>query len=173
MGLQLRLGHGEPGPPRRRPRRLRSGVAREPHDRAPRLDPGHDVDVRGLQHGGLAGGDSRDPRRLPRRRPRRRSGRRPPHRPRPGPAPPPDPGQPRDPRFHRKDEAVRPGLGHDARRSDVGHGDSRHLRRQAGVRVEDPRPRLSVRGGRALVRDHLRLSYVFTRLLQRREALEF
>ena len=29
--------------------------------------------------------------------------------------------QPRDPRLHRQDEAVRAGLGHDARRTDVGH----------------------------------------------------
>jgi hypothetical protein len=61
-----------------------------------------------------------------------------------------------DPGLHRQDETVRAGLGHDARRSDVGHRDRRDLRRQAGVRVEDPRPGLPVGDRGDLVRDHLR-----------------
>src|SRR5262249_46583824 len=56
----------------------------------------------------------------------------------------------------RQDEAVRAGVGHDAGRPDVGHGDGRHLRGQARLRVEDARPGLSVRHRRHLVRDHLR-----------------
>ena len=64
--------------------------------------------------------------------------------------------QPRHPRLHRQDEAVRAGVGDDAGRPHVGHGDGGDLRGQARLRVEDARPRLSVGHRRHLVRDHLR-----------------
>ena len=173
VGLQLRLGHRQPGPARRRPRRLRAGLAGQPGHRAARADPRDHVDVRGLQHGRAAGRDARHPRRLPRRGAR---GRRrvvatdaADH----GAAAVADDHQPRHPRLHRQDEAVRAGLGHDARRPHVGHRDGSHLRGQARLRVEDARPRLSVRHRRHLVRHHLRPSLLLTRVLQRREALEF
>src|SRR3989449_361953 len=156
MGLQLRLGHRQPHPARRRSRRFRPGVAGVAGHRPARAHPGHDVDVRRLQHGRPArrhprhsprvpgGGDGRRGRRLAPAAPHHRA------------LAATDDRQPGHPGLHRQDEAVRARVGHDAGRPDVGHRNGGDLRGQAGVRVEDARPRLSVRHRRDLVRDHLR-----------------